>query len=261
MMDHITEHQSMLAPSLRERGGVQSVARALTLLEIIADLGGEAALTQIAAKAGLNVSTCHHLLSTLVAKGYVARVPDRRSYALGARLIYLSHVCLRHVDLPRRAQPFVVFLQEEADAASREQHARVKRDAQLVMDRDQISARVRQERRRLGIREDAILAQGLDGRDDVRIHAGTLSLGVGRLGEFYAGVRLFWERSGGVSRNAERGASSWSSSPCLQKILSAWSRSDRLADSCGYRTGIVPATRARISSPTSNSDCRISWSP
>jgi IclR family transcriptional regulator, acetate operon repressor len=96
-----------LAPSLRERGGVQSVARALTLLEIIAEFGGEAALTHIAAKAGLNVSTCHHLLSTLVAKGYVARVPDRRSYALGARLIYLSHICLRHVDLPRRAQPFV----------------------------------------------------------------------------------------------------------------------------------------------------------
>lgn len=97
----------MLAPSLRERGGVQSVARALTLLEIIADFGGEATLTQIAAKAGLNVSTCHHLLSTLVAKGYVARVPDRRSYALGARLVYLSQVCLRHVDLPRRAEPFV----------------------------------------------------------------------------------------------------------------------------------------------------------
>jgi IclR family transcriptional regulator, acetate operon repressor len=98
---------SMLAPSLRERGGVQSVARALTLLEIIAEFGGEAALTHIAAKAGLNVSTCHHLLSTLVAKGYVTRVPERRSYALGARLIYLSHICLRQVDLPRRAHPFV----------------------------------------------------------------------------------------------------------------------------------------------------------
>jgi IclR family acetate operon transcriptional repressor len=113
-MDDVTDRGSLslidgssLAPSLRERGGVQSVARALTLLEIIADLGGEAALTHIAAKAGLNVSTCHHLLSTLVAKGYVARVPDRRSYALGARLIHLSHVCLRHVDLPRRALPYV----------------------------------------------------------------------------------------------------------------------------------------------------------
>lgn len=93
--------------SAREYGGVQSVARALTLLEIIADLGGEASLTDIAGKAGLNVSTCHHLLSTLVSKGYAARVPNRRSYALGARVLYLSQVCLRQVDLPRRATPFI----------------------------------------------------------------------------------------------------------------------------------------------------------
>ena len=93
--------------SAREYGGVQSVARALTLLEIIADLGGEASLTDIAGKAGLNVSTCHHLLSTLVSKGYAARVPNRRSYALGARILYLSQVCLRQVDLPRRATPFI----------------------------------------------------------------------------------------------------------------------------------------------------------
>lgn len=93
--------------SAREYGGVQSVARALTLLEIIADLGGEASLTDIAGKAGLNVSTCHHLLSTLVNKGYAARVPNRRSYALGARVLYLSQVCLRQVDLPRRATPFI----------------------------------------------------------------------------------------------------------------------------------------------------------
>jgi IclR family acetate operon transcriptional repressor len=83
------------------------VARALTLLEIIADLGGEASLTDIAGRAGLNVSTCHHLLSTLVSKGYAARVPNRRSYALGAQVLYLSQVCLRQVDLPRRAVPFI----------------------------------------------------------------------------------------------------------------------------------------------------------
>lgn len=93
--------------SAREYGGVQSVARALTLLEIIADLGGEASLTDIAGRAGLNVSTCHHLLSTLVTKGYAARVPNRRSYALGVRVLYLSQVCQRQVDLPRRATPFI----------------------------------------------------------------------------------------------------------------------------------------------------------
>ena len=100
----------------REGGGVQSVARALTLLEIIADLGGEASLTDIAGRAGLNVSTCHHLLSTLVTKGYAARVDNRRSYALGARVLYLSQIRLLQVDLPRRAAPWI----ERANAATGE---------------------------------------------------------------------------------------------------------------------------------------------
>jgi len=31
----------------------------------------------------------------------------RRSYALGARILYLSNACLRQVDLPARANPFI----------------------------------------------------------------------------------------------------------------------------------------------------------
>ena len=45
--------------------------------------------------------------STLVNWGYVAKVPGRRSYALGARVLYLGHACLRQVDLPRRAQAYI----------------------------------------------------------------------------------------------------------------------------------------------------------
>ena len=86
------------------RGSIQSVDRALSLLEALAEAGGEASLTDLSRRTQLNVSTCHHLLSTLVNWGYVAKVPGRRSYALGARVLYLGHACLRQVDLPRRAQ-------------------------------------------------------------------------------------------------------------------------------------------------------------
>src|SRR5262245_10640878 len=82
------------------------------LLEAIAEAGGEATLTKLAARTQLHISTCHHLLSTLVKWGYVAKVPGRRSYALGARILYLGHACLRHIDLPRRAQPFVERINE-----------------------------------------------------------------------------------------------------------------------------------------------------
>jgi IclR family acetate operon transcriptional repressor len=86
------------------RGSIQSVDRALSLLEALAEAGGEASLTDLSRRTHLNVSTCHHLLSTLVNWGYVAKVPGRRSYALGGRVLYLGHACLRQVDLPRRAQ-------------------------------------------------------------------------------------------------------------------------------------------------------------
>jgi IclR family acetate operon transcriptional repressor len=86
------------------RNSIQSVDRALGLLEALAEAGGEAALTELSRRTQLNVSTCHHLLSTLVNWGYVAKVPGRRSYALGARVLYLGQACLRQVDLPRRSQ-------------------------------------------------------------------------------------------------------------------------------------------------------------
>jgi IclR family acetate operon transcriptional repressor len=78
----------------------------LYLLETIAEAGGEATLTELATRTGLNISTCHHLLATLIQRGFAAKVPGRRLYALGARILYLGHACLQ-VDLPRRAQPYL----------------------------------------------------------------------------------------------------------------------------------------------------------
>ena len=100
----------------RERSGrhsIQSVDRAITLIEAIAEAGGETSLTELSQRTRLNISTCHHLLSTLVNRGYVAKVPVRRSYALGARILYLSNACLRQVDLPARAAPFIERINEK----------------------------------------------------------------------------------------------------------------------------------------------------
>src|SRR5215475_4626239 len=81
-----------------DRHNIQSVDRALYLLETIAEAGGEATLTELATRTGLNISTCHHLLATLIQRGFATKVPVRRLYALGARILYLGHTCLQ-VDL------------------------------------------------------------------------------------------------------------------------------------------------------------------
>ncbi|WP_116102903.1 IclR family transcriptional regulator [Amycolatopsis thermalba] len=70
-------------------GGVQSLRRAFELLELLADTGGEASLSELAATSGLPMPTIHRLIRTLVQLGYV-RQNTNRKYALGARLIRLG---------------------------------------------------------------------------------------------------------------------------------------------------------------------------
>ncbi|MFG3439843.1 IclR family transcriptional regulator [Nonomuraea sp. NPDC047897] len=70
---------------------MQSVERALDVLEALAEHGGEAALSEIAARTGLPYGTIHRLLQTLLARGYVRQESDRR-YALGGGLVRLGGV-------------------------------------------------------------------------------------------------------------------------------------------------------------------------
>ena len=93
--------------TLAQKTGVQSVERALRLMDIIADAGGEVSLTEISNLSGLNISTCHHLLATLANKGYVARRHGQRSYMLGAKILRLRDACLKHVNLPAMANSFI----------------------------------------------------------------------------------------------------------------------------------------------------------
>src|SRR5580704_12912091 len=104
-------------PMGRDKGGIQALDRAFLILDIIANAGGEAKLTEISALAGLNVSTCHHLISTLYNWGYVARGAGGKTYVLGSRILYLSAACLRQVDLPRRAQSYLDRLNDQTREA------------------------------------------------------------------------------------------------------------------------------------------------
>ncbi len=100
------KNHSKPAASAGERHSIQSVDRALFLLETIADAGGEATLTELSNRTGLNISTCHHLLATLINRNFAAKVPGKRLYTLGTRILDLGQACLQ-VDLPRRAAPYL----------------------------------------------------------------------------------------------------------------------------------------------------------
>lgn len=78
----------------RGGGGVQSVDRAFGLLEAVAEAGGSARLSELAASTGLPLPTIHRLLRALVSNGYL-RQEASRSYALGPRLIPLGERAAR----------------------------------------------------------------------------------------------------------------------------------------------------------------------
>ncbi|MDO4887107.1 MAG: IclR family transcriptional regulator [Actinomycetaceae bacterium] len=71
------------------RSTVQSVSRALGILEIVAAAGRPISISEIAEETKLPMPTIHRLLRTLMSNGYVYQTPRRR-YALGTRLISLS---------------------------------------------------------------------------------------------------------------------------------------------------------------------------
>jgi IclR family transcriptional regulator, acetate operon repressor len=74
---------------VNNNGRVQSLTRAFDLLEHLADAGGSATLSQLAATSGLPLPTIHRLMRSLVGTGYVRQEASRR-YALGPRLIRLG---------------------------------------------------------------------------------------------------------------------------------------------------------------------------
>lgn len=102
----------------RTTGGVQSVERAFELLDLMADAGGTQTLSELANRTELPPPTIHRLLRTLVGRGYVRQLPNRR-YALGPRLIRLGDGANRQ--LGQIAEPYLADLvgrlQETANLA------------------------------------------------------------------------------------------------------------------------------------------------
>ncbi|MBL0885318.1 IclR family transcriptional regulator [Myceligenerans indicum] len=84
-------------------GGVQTVERAIDLLEIMTDLGGDATLSELSERSGLPLPTIHRLLRTLVQRGYARQLPSRR-YALGPGVLRLADAAGRQFGAAARPQ-------------------------------------------------------------------------------------------------------------------------------------------------------------
>ena len=101
-------------PRSREGGGtVQSIERALSLLEALEDSRGEIGIAELSKRVGLHVSTVHRILATLVARGYARQNPETGRYALGAKALHLAESYLGQMDIRRVARPVLERLSQE----------------------------------------------------------------------------------------------------------------------------------------------------
>lgn len=72
--------------------GVQSVERALEVLEVLAEAGREMGVSELGQATGLPYATIHRLAATLRQRGYLHQDGRSRKYGLGSRLIHLGSI-------------------------------------------------------------------------------------------------------------------------------------------------------------------------
>jgi IclR family acetate operon transcriptional repressor len=96
-------------PAGAVRGGVQSVDRALDLLEALASSGHPLGVSDLAGLTGLPEGTAHRLLRALLQRGYVRQTPDRK-YGLGSSVLRLRDA--GHRTLATAAGPALTRLME-----------------------------------------------------------------------------------------------------------------------------------------------------
>ncbi len=85
-------------------GGVQSVDRALTILEVLARVG-EAGVTELAAELDVHKSTAFRLIATLEQHRLVEQSGDRGKYRLGDGVLRLAGATTARLDLVQEARP------------------------------------------------------------------------------------------------------------------------------------------------------------
>lgn len=88
-------------------GSVQSVVRALSLLQVLAESPVDCTLGELTRHAKLAPSTTHRLLNSLIQAGYASQNPVTGRYGLGNNLILLSHRAAHKNQLIQIAHPFL----------------------------------------------------------------------------------------------------------------------------------------------------------
>ncbi len=87
-----------------QAGGVQSVDRAISVLEILAQRG-EAGVSEVAGEIDVHKSTAFRLLGALESRGLVEQAGERGKYRLGFGIVRLAGAVTGRIDITQQSRP------------------------------------------------------------------------------------------------------------------------------------------------------------
>jgi len=91
-----------------------SAARGIEVIDFLGSFPeGAFTLSQIARAIGVNVASCHAVLSELTERGYLSRSESGKTYSLGPALVAIGHAALRNQPLIARAEAAAEVLARE----------------------------------------------------------------------------------------------------------------------------------------------------
>lgn len=91
---------------------INSLRRGLIILELLATEPEGLLAKTVGFRTGLNLSTCYHLLNTLVAAGYVVKQPETQRFALTGKVTFPSFTSLEQARLVPHLLPHLNALRE-----------------------------------------------------------------------------------------------------------------------------------------------------
>ena len=97
----------------KRSGGVQSLARAFSILEEVARSRDGINLADLSRKVGLHNSTTFHLVKTMVSLGYIRQIKDDKRYRIGRPLFALAANALDEIEMVSLATPVLEDLSRE----------------------------------------------------------------------------------------------------------------------------------------------------
>lgn len=94
---------------------MNSVRKALDILEFFLEERGDAGIAELARSTGINVSSAHRIASTLVERGYLGQTHKGGEYSLGLKLLQFARTIQNRIRINAIARPFLERLSREAD--------------------------------------------------------------------------------------------------------------------------------------------------